>query len=189
MANAIDVRLDGIKELAESFKKLDKDGRKRVSRAINENAVDFRRSVAKTIRKNTGRYIKYKRKSHVHWSSSPKRAPNSDTGNLVKNLRITQRASGSQLGAVVISGAKYSQALEFGHKIKPRRGALVTVRRQPTVQGPRRGRVEPRPFMFPMLKRKTRQYIANIKQAMNGAIVSRGGVANSKLNSKITRKA
>lgn len=186
--NAIEIRVDGLKELKERFASLDKEGRRRVNRAINLNATELQREVRKVITKNTGRYIKYRRGGKAHWSSTPRRAPNSDTGNLKKLILVTQRSSSSRLGAVVISGAKYSAALEFGHKITPRRGALVTVRRAPTVEGPRRGHVAPRPFMFPTLEKNRKVFVARIREAIKGVLTTRGAPKNMALNRKISAK-
>ena len=185
MSDKLEFSIDGIDELIKRFANLDKEGRKRVRIAINSNALDFQRSVKKSIRKNTGRHIKYRRGGKNHWSSSPRRAPNSDSGNLVKNVRVTVRATNASLGAVVVSGAKYSSALEFGHKLSRRGGRRTYFVTAPSI---RQGLsyVAPRPFMIPMLKRKTRQYISNIQQALNGAIVTRGGVTNRAMNNRIT---
>ena len=172
-SNSITLRVDGIEELRKEFENLGKEGRTRVRRAININAVEYKRAVVKSLRKRTGRHKRYRSRkdgSRWHWSSSPKRAPNSDTGNLAKKVMVTQRATNSSLGAIVVSGAKYSQALEFGHKIRPRRGALVTVRRAPSTAGPANRRVAPRPFMFPMFKKMRRVFVARIREAIKGAL-------------------
>ncbi len=152
MARQIDVRVDGIKELENRFKTLEKEGRKRVARQINVNALEYQRAVRKTIRKRTGRHIRYRSRkdgSRWHWSSSPGAPPNSDTGNLAGQIRVTRRASSVQtkMGAFVISGAKYSSALEF-----------------------RRDRSKRRPFMIPVINKNRKLFVERIKRAIMGLI-------------------
>ena len=170
MANdPVSLRVDGLKELKLRFDAVDKEGQKRMARAINLNAMDYRRAVTKSISKRTGRHRRYKRGSKVHWSSSPQRAPNSDTGTLRKNIRITTRAVQSRQVAAIVSHAKYSKALEFGHKVSRRGGRrtnFVTAAR--ISQGV--SRVAPRPFMFPMLRKMNRQFVARMKQAIRGIL-------------------
>ena len=186
MGDKFTIEVEGLKELEKKFKDLDKEGRKRVARAINVGALEYHRAVAKSIRKRTGKYRKYKRGGKTHWSSSPRRAPNSDRSNLVKNLKITMRASSGRLGAEVISGAKYSAALEFGHRVSRRGGRRTSFVTAPKVsQG--LSMVAPRPFMFPMLRKMNRQLVARISQAINGVIdPTRSRPSNSKMNSRIT---
>jgi len=174
LASEFQIEVEGIQELAKRFGDLDKDGRKRMAKAINLNAVKFRREVRKSITKRTGRHKKYRRGGKNHWSSSPRRAPNSDTGDLRKYIRITTRAGQTRLGAIVISGAKYSRALEEGFTLKPRRRTFVLAsaanRRRSGPEGPANYKVAPRPFMKPMLKRLEKEFVARMKQSIIGIL-------------------
>lgn len=152
MGENIKIEVEGLHKLTLRFDNIDKEGRKRVARAINVNAMEFQREGRKQITKRTGRYRKYKRGRKTHYSSMPGAYPNSDTGNLRKNIRVTSRANMTRQAAEVLSGAKYSRALEEGHK---NRGG---------------GRTKARPFMSTMLRKKNKVFVARIKQAIRGVI-------------------
>ena len=152
----LEIKVDGLKDLAERFADLSATGQARVKRAINENAVEFQRKVRGSIRKNTGRHRKYVRQNpkrgqkKLHWSSKPGMPPNSDSGKLAGSIEVTQRAMGRRNYVVVKAGgpgAKYAKALE---KARDRR---------------RR-----RPFMGPMFRKLRPVFVSRIRRAMMSAI-------------------
>lgn len=145
--NSITIELDGMEELKKRFASLGKEGRKRVNRAINVNAIEFHREVKNSITRNTGRYRRYRRGGKWHYSSMPGSPPNSDTGNLRKNIRVTSKATNARNYAEIISGAKYSAALE-------------------KAKAPRKKR----PFMSPMVRKKNKVFVSRIKQAIRGIL-------------------
>jgi HK97 gp10 family phage protein len=155
MADSLSVTVDGMEALEKRFIALDKEARQRVNRAVNVSAIEFHRDVVKTIRKPTGRYRQYKRgktaiskgKKRIHYSSMPGSPPNSDSGNLVKNTRITRRPTLRRSWAHVVSGAKYASWLEDGTR-----------------------KMKARPFWGPMLRKKRPIFVSRIRQAINSAI-------------------
>jgi len=146
MPDGITLEVDGLKEFGKRLEKLKKDARTRVNRQVNVNAIEFQREVRKSIRRRSGRFRQYPRGGgKFHYSSTPSKPPNSDTGNLVKLIRVTRPAFGRNSYATVMSGAKYSSILE------DKRGLN-------------------RPFFEPMLRKKRRIFAERMKQAIRGLL-------------------
>lgn len=168
MGDSLSIDLQGLTELKRRFDNLDTEGRKRVNRQLNANAVELRRDVIKSIRQRSGRYRKRYywgkgrkgrqrgvRRGRVAYSSTPGKPPNSDTGNLVEMMRLSRTASMVRTPvAKVISGAKYSWHLEKGSDKTSGRGSGI----------------EARPFMAPALRKKRNVFVARIKQAIRGVV-------------------
>lgn len=159
MSDSISIKVDGLKELRDRFKEIDSEGRKRVQRAVNANAIEYHRKVRNSISKPSGRHVLYYywgkghegrkrgiRRGIKHWSSKPGMPPNSNTGTLRGKITIT-KARGIGTVAFVKSGAKYSRALEMA-----------------------KDRGKRRPFMGPMYKKLRPLFVSRIKQAMMGAL-------------------
>lgn len=163
MADKLQIRVDGMRDLKKRFKTLTETGQKRVAMAINENAVEFQRKVRKSIRTQTGRHRarwewgggRAGRKNGVRrgkkiWSSTPGRPPNSNTGDLVKSIKVTTKAGVGRGFALVRAGgpgAKYAKALEKSQNRNMRR-----------------------PYMGPMFKKLYPVFVGRIRKAIMGAI-------------------
>jgi len=168
MGSKLTIDIEGMAELQKRFKSLDEEGRKRVNSALNLSAVELRRDVIKSIRKRSGRYRQRYywgkgrkgrkagvRRGIVAYSSMPGTPPNSDTGNLIKNIRLSRTNAMKRTPvASVISGAIYSNHLEYGSKKSTGRGSGIKAR----------------PFMAPALRKKRAIFVARISQAIRGLL-------------------
>ena len=134
------------------LEKLPKDIALEVRKAVNVGAFMVQKEAIKMIKRRTqgrvyarGKGKGKRRKFHV--ASTPFGPPNTDTGNLWKNIKVT-RSTGAVSGGVtafVVSKAEYSKALEFGTS-----------------------KMKRRPFMNPALNRSKKKIKALIQEAING---------------------
>jgi len=128
MADSVTFKIDGMEQIEERFDQLTPKMASGIRRVLNAGALkvkstaqknildtsywkmDFRYSGKDENRKSGGR--------RVVTVSKPGAAPNSDTGNLARNITVSSGTGiFSKVYTVLIrSRAKYSQALEFGTK-------------------------------------------------------------------------
>ena len=111
----------------------------RIAAAVEATARDIEADSKLSIKKTSGRFRRYKRgtgkKSRVHWSAPPYRAPNTDYGKLANSIRTRKK---NQYTFEVRANAKYAIPVELGHRT--RNGKFVA----------------PRPFLVPSMRRHNR---------------------------------
>ena len=124
----LEIKVKGVKEALQSLKSLEKDLEEPFREVIKGGAQLIRGEAIKSIQtgpKSGRTYEKYNPR-RTHKASAPGEAPASDTGNLVRNIRVTQK---SQDVVTVESRASYSKFLEYGTS-----------------------KMQARPFLFPAFK-------------------------------------
>lgn len=117
---------------------------KRISKAVKETTLEVHKTVIESISKpGSGITRKLYLPNRTHTASSPNNPPATDTGNLKQNIRWESKAG--EMTGRVISGARYSAALEFGYQAN---------------------NLEKRPFMRPALEKHFRPFINRVKQVL-----------------------
>lgn len=148
MAKSVTFEVKGLDALTRRFDSLTPDVAKEVRKAINVSALKVQKDVVKSVKqRSSGR--RYTKKGKTHIASRPNSPPNTDTGNLIKNIIITTGKGLITSGytALIRSRANYSQMLEEGT-----------------------GKMIKRPFMGPALRRNRKAIIENIDRAKRKAI-------------------
>lgn len=148
------IQIEGMKALESRMNALTPEIAVEVRKAINVGALKVKKEAIKMIkRRSSGR--RYRRGTHsgsgrkkFHVASAPRNPPNTDTGNLWKNITISKGEGIVTRGyfALVRSRAKYSRFLEEGTK-----------------------KMKMRPYMKPALNRNKKVIRALIKEAVSGA--------------------
>ena len=148
MSLSVKVNPIGFDKLREELGKLPKSVTNAANKAVNKAAADMRTEVRRSIRVSSGKYRQYGN----HWSSPPNTAPNNDTGNLMRSVAITQRATlKTRMLAVLSVAAEYGLHLEYGTAI-----------------------MEPRPFMRPAFNKISPQLRTDIENAIEAAMQALG---------------
>ena len=125
----INIKVKGLKEAKEIFKKLEEDLQQPFREVILGGAQLIRGEAIKSIQTGpkSGRVYEKYNPRRTHTASAPGEAPASDTGNLVSQIMVRQETRDN---VVVESNALYSSFLEFGTS-----------------------KMLPRPFLFPATER------------------------------------
>ena len=125
----INIKVKGLKEAKEIFKKLEEDLQQPFREVILGGAQLIRGEAIKSIQTGpkSGRVYQKYNPRRTHTASAPGEAPASDTGNLVSQIMVRQETRDN---VVVESNALYSSFLEFGTS-----------------------KMLPRPFLFPATER------------------------------------
>jgi HK97 gp10 family phage protein len=125
----INIKVKGLKEAKEIFKKLEEDLQQPFREVILGGAQLIRGEAIKSIQTGpkSGRVYQKYNPRRTHTASAPGEAPASDTGNLVSQIMVRQETRDNVL---VESNALYSSFLEFGTS-----------------------KMLPRPFLFPATER------------------------------------
>ena len=125
----INIKVKGLKEAKEIFKKLEEDLQQPFREVILGGAQLIRGEAIKSIQTGpkSGRVYQKYNPRRTHTASAPGQAPASDTGNLVSQIMVRQETRDN---VVVESNALYSSFLEFGTS-----------------------KMLPRPFLFPATER------------------------------------
>ena len=123
-----EIKVTNINKVLASFKKLNVTMLPDLQEVIKGGAQTIRTEAINLIQKGAKSGITYKKynPSRTHTASAPGQAPASDTGNLVRNIKVIQV---NQDVTQVASGARYSKELVFGTS-----------------------KMRARPFMFPAYK-------------------------------------
>ena len=136
----ISLTVQGLDALEGRFNDIPKDMAKEIRKAVNQSVLMVKATAVRSIRDlSPGRT--YRLENRVHVASRAGDAPNTDTGNLIRNIRVST-AEGNLLkgySAEVKAITPYAMRLEYGQ-----------------------GKVKARPFMRPALnknKAKIRQLI------------------------------
>ena len=109
----LEIKVKGVKKALQSLKSLEKDLEEPFREVIKGGAQLIRGEAIKSIQtgpKSGRTYEKYNPR-RTHRASAPGQSPASDTGNLVRNIRVVQENKDL---IKVESNASYSQFLEFG---------------------------------------------------------------------------
>ena len=115
------INVKNLDKVLKSFRTISKDMKPELRQVIQGGAQLIRGEAVKSIKV----YQRYN-PTRTHKASAPGEAPASDTGNLVRNIRVTQK---SQDIVTVESRASYSKFLEYGTS-----------------------KMQARPFLFPAFK-------------------------------------
>ena len=125
----ITFEVDGLGELLKRFDKVPKDMAKEIRKAVNQSALMVKADAIRSVRRHSaGRTYRKGTKTHV--ASRPGDAPNTDTGNLIRNIRVSTTKGNMFKGysAEIKAVTPYALRLEYG-----------------------KGNVKARPFMQPAL--------------------------------------
>jgi len=109
----VSIQVKGIKEALSALKNLQNNLEEPFREVIQGGAQLIRGEAIKSIQSGpkSGRVYEKYNPRRTHKASAPGEAPASDTGNLVRNIRVKQKTKDI---VEVESNAPYSQFLEFG---------------------------------------------------------------------------
>ena len=148
----IDINVDGLKEIEVKFTNIPKTASKGVRKEINAGIKSIHADIIKSLDSISHGRTYIKKGGKVHVASKPGDAPNNDTGNLKRQIRMyTGREMVTKgYSASVRTRAPYSQVLENGTK--------------------KTDNLKPRPFMEPALKKNIKTIRDNIEKAVAGSV-------------------
>ena len=144
----ISLSVQGLDALADRFGDIPKDMAKEVRKAVNKSALLVKADAIRSVRRHSAGRT-YKRGTRTHVASRPGDAPNTDTGNLIRNIRVST-AKGNMLkgySAEVRAITPYAMRLEYG-----------------------KGDLKARPFMQPALDKNKKKIIKLISKAVDKSI-------------------
>ncbi len=115
----IRVEIKGNKEFVKAVRDYGKTAKDALGKALFLGATHTRNEAVASIQAHGSAGVTYKRRGVEHTASVAGNPPNTDTGNLVKNITTEKISGGYDVGSR--KGAPYGAALEFGtSKIAPR---------------------------------------------------------------------
>jgi len=122
------INVKNLDKVLKSFRTISKDMKPELRQVIQGGAQLIRGEAVKSIQSGpkSGKVYQRYNPTRTHKSSAPGEAPASDTGNLVRNIRVKQK---TQDIVTVESRASYSKFLEYGTS-----------------------KMQARPFLFPAFK-------------------------------------
>ena len=106
-------KIIGMKELKGRLKNLPETARKPMADLLLSAAVDTATEAKRLVQRGPKSGRMYRRRSVIHRASAPGQPPATDTGFLAAHIRASM-ARGKRLAAEAVSGAEYSDMLEFG---------------------------------------------------------------------------
>lgn len=113
------VEIKGDKQFNALLSRIKKRSPEHLDFILNKAAEDTRTEAVRSINAHETKGTTYQRGTVSHTASLPNNPPNTDTGNLVKNITKTQIEKGYETGSR--KDAPYGLWLEFGtRKISPR---------------------------------------------------------------------
>lgn len=115
MVQTFKVEIKGQAEFAAAAKKWAKKANIEVDRIMAAGAIETEREAKSSIQEHRSKgriYLKGKNNSIAHSASTEGNPPNTDTGNLVRNIRVEKIKGGYDVGSR--KGAPYGMWLEFG---------------------------------------------------------------------------
>ena len=121
MASALHLEIHGLDDLAKKLARMDDSLEKTAIKDITKGTLKVHGTAVKSIQAHLSRNTQAgtKRGNKTHFPSLPGFPPNTDTGNLVKQIRF-EFTNGGFTG-LVGTNVKYGANLEFGtSKMKPR---------------------------------------------------------------------
>ena len=120
----ISIKVSGLEKALEVLRKAETELQEPIKDTLKGGAQLIRGEAIKSIQSGskTGRTYKRYNPTRTHRASAPGEAPASDTGNLVSNIMVQEKADSIE----VQSNAEYSKFLEYGTS-----------------------KMEARPFLFP----------------------------------------
>ncbi len=141
----------GTKKLNKALAKLSPEINRRVREELIEGGFLIESTAKKSIQKPSSgiTYIRKDRPNHV--ASKPGSAPNTDTGNLVRNIftEITDKKNSTKV--IVRTDVEYGIHLEFGTT-----------------------NMEARPWLFPAIQKHKRGILKRINQIINNSLKKAG---------------
>ena len=123
------IETDGFREMMIRFSSLPTDVGVEVRKAVNQGALMVHADAVRSIRSPSGGRVYVRRKARrgkrgfgrgsrtgIHIASKPGDAPNTDTGNLINNIRVSRVKGNTRKGYSVYVRAvtPYAKRLEFG---------------------------------------------------------------------------
>ena len=147
---SISIELKGREELEAHFGEIETGTPIAMRKAINAAALMVKASAVKLVKtKSPGKTETRYDPKRKHVVSRGGDAPNTDRGNLIRNIIVSSGVSiaTKKYEALVRSQAPYSKSLEFGTKD-----------------------MKKRPFMKPALDKNRKKIFAMVKQALEGAL-------------------
>ena len=144
----IEFKVDGVSALLDLFGKIPKDVSVGMRKAVNQGALMVQRDAFRAIKKHSAGRL-YTRRGKKHVASKAGDAPNTDTGNLIRNIRVSTGRGSMNKGysAEVKAVTPYALRLEYGQ-----------------------GRIKARPFMRPALEANKPKIKKLILKALRGAL-------------------
>lgn len=106
------VELKGDRELNRLIDELNKKADGALQQLLAEGAINTENVAKRSIQGHQSQGNTYQRRKAQHTASKPGSPPNSDTGNLVKNITVQKIPGGYDVGSR--TGAPYGLWLEFG---------------------------------------------------------------------------
>lgn len=106
------VDLASSQKIKNAISQMNVKSEKHLQKFIADAAFTTQTNAVKSIQASASSGAVYKRRSIEHTASLPNNPPNSDTGNLVRNITVGDVAGGKDVGSR--SGAPYGLWLEFG---------------------------------------------------------------------------
>lgn len=130
------IETEGFKEVLARFSVLPNEVGVGIRKAVNQGVLMVQADAARSIERISGGKV-YKRgkstkgrgkrrtgaRTAIHVASKPGDAPNKDTGNLIRNIRVSKTKGNTRKGysATVKAVTPYAYDLEYGtSKMKPR---------------------------------------------------------------------
>lgn len=109
----VNISVKNIDKVMKNLSNLQKDLEKPFREVIKGGAQEIRKEAVKSIQtgSKTGRIYEKYNPRRTHRASAPGESPASDTGNLVRNIRVIDKG---QDEVIVKSNAPYSAYLEYG---------------------------------------------------------------------------
>ena len=156
------IEAKGLKDLMAKFTLLPNEVGVGIREAVNQGVLMVQASAARSIERISGGRVyvrkpaeKGKRgygkgsKTEIHIASKPGHAPNKDTGDLIRNIRVSKTKGNARRGysATVKAITPYARALEYGTS-----------------------KMKRRPFMRPALIKNKKKIEALIRNAVRSAL-------------------
>ena len=131
----VKIQVKNLEQTLRKFKALDKDLKEPFREVVKGGAQFIRGEAIKSIQTGpkSGRLYEKYNPRRTHRASAPGQPPASDTGNLVRNIKVNQK---NKDVAEVQSNAPYSAFLEFGTS-----------------------KMLPRPFLFPAFEKSKNKIV------------------------------
>ena len=135
------IETDGFREMMIRFSSLPTDVGVEVRKAVNQGALMVHADAVRSIRKPSGGRVYVRRSARrgkrgfgrgsrtgIYIASKPGDVPNTDTGNLIKNIRVSRVKGNTRKGYSVYVRAvtPYARRLELGGRDK--RGIMIKAR-------------------------------------------------------------
>lgn len=138
---SLKLQVNGADKLVAFFTKSISDSQRAVARGTTKAAFILQGAARQKLQKPPKSGALRKRGGKDHRASAPGEAPATDTGNLVRSIKVVAAQPGLFPQALVTVGTEYALALEFGTKRSGRKRNTV---------------IAERPFMRPSVREQSK---------------------------------